>query len=88
MVLLMMNYDCDACGKLFKGKPRSISAKEWNIDICISPYEREFGGCDAVDCRYNIEGEVCIEFHFCNKCSKNKSILDNIFKSVEPFNYI
>ena len=76
----MMTCYCDACKTYFSGKPSTISAKEWNIDICISPYEREFGGCDAVDCRYSIEGDTCIEFNFCSECSKTKSILDKNLK--------
>lgn len=82
----MINY-CDACKKSFKGKPKTISAKEWNKDICISSYEKEFGGCDIVNCKYNIEGEICIEFDFCSKCSKSRSVLNKKFENVKPFNW-
>ncbi len=81
------HYCCDACQKYFGGEPKTIRAKEWNKDICLSPYEREFGGCDFVDCKYNIEGEVCVEFYFCSKCSKNKSVVNRIFESVKPCNW-
>jgi len=82
-----MIYTCDGCKKTFRGNPKTISAKEWNVDICISLYERELGGCDAVDCRYNIEGDICISFDYCPKCAKRRSIVDNIFKTVKPFNW-
>ncbi len=81
----MTTFSCDGCNKLFKGEPERISAKEWDINVCPSPYERECGGCDYINCKYNIEAEVCIEFYFCRSCSKKKSVIDKIFNSVEKF---
>ena len=80
-------YYCDACKRSYKGDPISISAKEWNIDVCISPYEREYGGCDVMKCKYNLEGDMCINFYFCDKCSNSKSKIDSVFNTVRPFNW-
>ena len=79
----MSGYFCDGCGEYFNGKPDRITADEWNIDVCIRSYERIYDTCNRTDCKYNIEGEVCVDFNFCNKCSKNKSILNERFESFE-----
>jgi len=79
----MRGYFCDGCGKYINGKPNRITADEWNIDACIRSYERLYDTCNRMDCKYNIEGEVCVDFNFCNKCSKNKSILNRRFESFK-----
>jgi hypothetical protein len=77
---------CDACGKVFNKELKLVNAKEWNKNLCITPLENSYS-CNIVNCKYNIEGEVCIEFYFCKKCLSNKSIMDKIFQNVKPFNF-
>jgi hypothetical protein len=74
---------CDGCGCIFITNLKTINAKVWNPRLCDIPVE-ESEVCSVIRCRYNIEGECCIEFQFCDDCLSDRSILDNRFKNVTP----
>ncbi len=74
----MATFGCDGCTRIYQGDPIVINAKQWNKNICDGPYLSEFDDCIKFDCRYNIEG-MCVEFHFCERCSKNKKKLNRLF---------
>ena len=74
----MTTFGCDCCMRVYKGNPIVINAKQWNENICDGPYMSELDDCIKFDCRYNIEG-MCVEFHFCKNCSKDKKKLNRCF---------
>ena len=74
----MATFGCDGCTRVYQGDRIVINAKQWNENICDGPYLSEFDDCIKFDCRYNIEG-MCVEFHFCERCSKNKKKLNGLF---------
>lgn len=81
-------YICEICHNTTKTKLKSISAYEWNPDVCTPTIlHDEVGICEVVQCKYNIEGEVCCAFDFCTRCANSRDVLDKTFMSVKPFNY-
>ena len=85
-----MKYVCDICDGSFSTPPEVISAIEWNKEQCPQPGNKlavseYFINCSFTKCKYNIEGEVCIEFNVCSKCASDTSALNKAFKNVKKF---
>lgn len=63
-------HTCEICDNTTKTELKSISAYEWNPDVCTpTTLHYEVGICEVVKCKYNIEGEACCAFDFCTRCA-------------------
>lgn len=73
---------CDGCGQFLKNTLTTLNAKEWNPNVCRVSVENSYH-CNMITCPYNVEGDCCIEFQFCDTCFPKKSIVNKKFEGVE-----
>ncbi len=69
---------CDGCEKIFKVDLAEFNAKKWRPSLCNVPYSRS-ESCSNIDCDYNIDGEACVDFLFCEECLVNKKVFYAVF---------
>jgi len=74
-----MGYICDGCYQFISREPIETTAKDWNSEVCDNIIDC-FGNCYKYECRYNIDGNLCVSFYICSKCKRNKKIMNGIFK--------
>jgi hypothetical protein len=71
---------CDGCGRIFEVMLETVNAKQWDPTHCNVPLE-DSRDCARLSCEYNLGGECCAEWQFCDECLADKNRVDAVFLS-------